>query len=286
LDEFKAKILEVMETLGVGVSFEELLGMDSQDITDKGWKGVFELVEAYKKEQNKMKEESIKNFAEIIKASKDFSQQIADIETKLAKDLEDLRKNSKGYAPSEVKRMEDELIRKAEEDIANVRFEEFKKSSDWVKVFDDLDRVSNDTLDNMIEKVAEFAEEANLSEKVTKQLVDAMAKLRNETIERNPFKGFKDAWGRMGAIKDAFKKGQMSDGLFYLKQSNGTFKGLTEKELNDEKTAANEDLKNSALAVADKFQAVANAADLLGGIFENLGLDLGGLSDFLGGAAS
>ena len=297
LEQLEKMIDDEIKKNNLGISVSDLLNMSEGDIASKinsgSWgedmvKNLTSLTDAYKTENEKVKEESIRNFIEIVKNSNDFAQQIENIERKLQKDLNDLRANAAkgGLSKTDLERRETELTARAEEEKSKVRFEEFKKSSDWVKVFDDLDRVSDATLDNMISKIEEFARQAGISEEVTKQLVEAMGKLRDENIERNPLQGFKDAWGRMRDIKDAFKRGQMDDGLFYLKQSNGTYKGLTEKELNDEQADANEDLKDSALAVADKFQAVANAANLLSGLFENLGIDLSGISDIFGGAAS
>ena len=297
LEQLEKMIDDEIKKNNLGISVSDLLNMSEGDIASKinsgSWgedmvKNLTSLTDAYKTENEKVKEESIRNFIEIVKNSNDFAQQIEDIERKLQKDLNDLRANAAkgGLSKTDLERRETELTARAEEEKSKVRFEEFKKSSDWVKVFDDLDRVSDATLDNMISKIEEFARQAGISEEVTKQLVEAMGKLRDESIERNPLQGFKDAWGRMRNIKDAFKRGQMDDGKFYLKQSNGTYKGLTEKELNDEQADANEDLKDSALAVADKFQAVANAANLLSGLFENLGIDLSGISDIFGGTAS
>lgn len=297
LEQLEKMIDDEIKKNNLGISVSDLLNMSEGDIASKinsgSWsedmvKNLTSLTDAYKAENEKVKEESIRNFIEIVKNSNDFAQQIENIERKLQKDLNDLRANAAkgGLSKTDLERREAELTARAEEEKSKVRFEEFKKSSDWVKVFDDLDRVSDATLDNMISKIEEFARQAGISEEVTKQLVEAMGKLRDESIERNPLQGFKDAWGRMKNIKDAFNRGQMDDGLFYLKQSNGTYKGLTEKELNDEQADVNEDLKDSALAVADKFQAVANAANLLSGLFENLGIDLSGISDIFGGAAS
>lgn len=297
LEQLEKMIDDEIKKNNLGISVSDLLNMSEGDIATKinsgSWgedmvKNLTSLTDAYKTENEKVKEESIRNFIEIVKNSNDFAQQIENIERKLQKDLNDLRANAAkgGLSKTDLERREAELTARAEEEKSKVRFEEFKKSSDWVKVFDDLGRVSDATLDNMISKIEEFARQAGISEEITKQLVEAMGKLRDENIERNPLQGFKDAWGRMRDIKDAFKRGQMDDGLFYLKQSNGTYKGLTEKELNDEQADANEDLKDSALAVADKFQAVANAANLLSGLFENLGIDLSGISDIFGGTAS
>ena len=282
LEQLKSRIVEEAKKFGVGINLNDLLGLGEkqlleQGVSEKAAKAIGALIEAYNKENQKLKDESVRNFIEILNASKDFEQQIADIERELQKDLADLTANSKGMSSEELERRRAELLKKAEEDKTKVRFEEFKESSDWVKVFDDLDRVSDTTLDNMISKIEEFAKQAHLSEEVTKQLVEAMAKLRDETIERNPFEGFKDAWNRLKNLRDALKRGKMDDGLFYVKQSNGMYKGMTKEEVDNETAEANDDLKDSALGVVDKFKAVADAADLLGGLFVNMGFDMDGL---------
>lgn len=282
LEQLKSRIVEEAKKFGVGINLSDLLGLGEKQLLDRGVsekaaKAIGALIEAYNKENQKLKDESVRNFIEILNASKDFEQQIADIERELQKDLADLTANSKGMSSEELERRRAELLKKAEEDKTKVRFEEFKESSDWVKVFDDLDRVSDTTLDNMISKIEEFAKQAHLSEEVTKQLVEAMAKLRDETIERNPFEGFKDAWNRLKNLRDALKRGKMDDGLFYVKQSNGMYKGMTKEEVDNETAEANDDLKDSALGVVDKFKAVADAADLLGGLFVNMGFDMDGL---------
>lgn len=284
IEQIRAEIEKQLSALGSEISFDELIGMDTITLEEAGLSSLSELIKAYNKENQKLKDESVKNFLEIIKASKDFEQQIADIERKLQKDLADLTANSKGMSSEELERRRAELIKKAEEDKTKVRFEEFKESSDWVKVFDDLDRVSDTTLDNMISKIEEFARQAHLSEEVTKQLVEAMGKLRDESIERNPFEGFKEAWNRASYwrnydVNAAYNK-QFNDKTGKFEQK------LSQEQVDNNLAEANDDLKDSALAVADKFQAVANAADLLNGLFQGLGVDLSGLSDIVGGIAS
>lgn len=285
INHLESQIKDKMKSLGIGISFEDLVKIDSISLEEAGFSGLTDLIDTYNKENSKLKEESVKNFLEIIKNSKDFAQQIADIDRKLQKDLSDLANGYGDTNSTDYKKRSAELIKKAEEDKVKVEFEEFKESSDWVKVFDDLDRVSDATLDNMISKIEEFAKQAHLSEEVTKQLVEAMAKLRDEAIERNPFAGFKDAWNRLKYLKSGVltESGMVRFGSG-TQQDPYTFKN--NKDVNNEISEANDDLKDSALAVADKFQAVANAADLLGGLFENLGIDLGGLKDVFGGAAS
>lgn len=292
LDELKSNIVQEAKKHKVEIPLEELLGLGekqllARNIDEKAAKGIGTLLKKYNEEKSILRGENIKEFAEIIKASRNFEQQITSIEVDFQKKLSALREMAAEgeIRPDELKKREDELRADADKAIIKVQFAEFKESSDWVKVFDDLDRVSDATLDNMISKIEEFAKQAHLSEEVTKQLVEAMAKLRDEAIERNPFEGFKDAWNRLKYLKSGVltESGMVRFGSG-TQQDPYTFKN--NKDVNNEISEANDDLKDSALAVADKFQAVANAADFLGGLFENLGIDLGGLKDVLGGAAS
>ncbi|MFQ9441375.1 MAG: hypothetical protein ACLR13_10535 [Acutalibacteraceae bacterium] len=150
-------------------------------------------MKSWQEETGKLKEETVKNFLDILKRSADFGEQIAAIDAKLQKDIADLENNSQNLSNGDVERRRKFLTDEANKEKSSVRFEEFKQTSDWVKVFDDLDRVSTNTLNEMIEKISEFAQQAGLSEKVTKQLVEAMRKLREESIDRNPFQGLLNA---------------------------------------------------------------------------------------------
>lgn len=284
LEQLKSRIIEEAFQFNIGIKFDELIGLGEKQLLDKGVeekaaKAIGELIEAYNKENTKLKDESIRNFIEILKASNDFEQQIVEIERKLQQDLEDLRTNALTgkMGEDELKRREDELKKKAQEDISGVRFKEFKESSDWVKVFDDLDRVSNATLENMIKNIEEFAKQANLSEEVTKQLVEAMAKLREEAIDRNPFEGFKDALGSLNNLRNAIKGKDANGNIVYMvRQKDGSVKELNQRQYDDGVSEANEELKDSALAVADKFKAVADASSMINTLFENMGIDLDG----------
>lgn len=287
LEQIEAEIRKTMESLGIGISFDELIKVDTQALEDAGWKGVSELIKGYNEEKKKLDKEQVDKFVDIIKSSKDFAKQIADIERELQDKLKTLREQGMkhGMGEEELKRRENELVQNAEEEKTKVRFEEFKKSSDWVKVFDDLDRVSDATLDNMITKIEEFARQGKISEEVTKQLVEAMGKLRDEAIERNPFKGFADAWDRRRTLLNAIS--YTKDGKQRYKVYNGdTVDDISEEERNNRLAETNKDLEESSLGVAKKFQAVSDAADMLSGLFQGLGIDVSGFVNVISGAVS
>lgn len=277
LEQIKSEILKQMEVLGISIGFDELIKMDSVSLEQGGFASLSNLIDAYNKENKKLKDESIKNFIDIINVSKDFEQRIVDIERELQKDLEDLRSNATGMPRNELKRREDELVKRAGEEKTKIRFEEFKKSSDWVKVFDDLDRVSDATLDNMITKIEEFARQGKISEEVTKQLVEAMGKLRDEAIERNPFRGLGNA------IKE-FQKWNSLNGNVGEYDEHG--KLITQKDVDDGLAAAQEDLIASIKGIGDVFQDAQNVIDPILGVFEALGEEADGVRSILGTLAN
>lgn len=290
LEHLRAEIENEMKSAGTGIGFDELTELSGDELTRQGYAKFKKLIEAYNKERKKLTADSVNNFIDILNASKDFGQRITEIEKKLQKDLSDLRLNASGMSAEDLKRREDELTSRAEEEKTGVWFEDFKKSSDWVKVFDNLNRVSDSTLDAMILKIKEFAKQAHLSEEVTKQLVDAMGKLRDESIKRNPFGAFANAWERLSSLRNASRVSLNGTTLYDVKRTSGDTERLSEKEYEDAKRAANDELEKSSLAVVEKFQTVADASNLLCGLFENMGVSmdgfLGSISDVIGGAGS
>ena len=292
-DELQTKIQEMMQgDKRVDIDFATLVGMNIKDIEQSFGKPLANIVKSWQEETGKLKEETVKNFLDILKRSADFGEQIAAIDAKLQKDIADLENNSQNLSNGDVERRRKFLTDEANKEKSSVRFEEFKQTSDWVKVFDDLNRVSTSTLNEMIEKISEFAQQAGLSEKVTKQLVEAMRKLREESIDRNPFQGLLNAINNHSKWNFAKDRLGNNDSFTFKRDEGGFKKGqtITKKDVDNGLSESNDDMEKSALDIANKFKAVADAADMLGGMFENLGVNmdgfLGGITDILGGAAS
>ena len=200
LEQLEKMIDDEIKKNNLGISVSELLNMSEGDIAAKinsgSWgedmvKNLTSLTDAYKSENEKVKEESIRNFIEIVKNSNDFAQQIENIERKLQKDLNDLRNNAAngGLSKADLERREAELTAHAEEEKSKVRFEEFKKSSDWVNVFANLEDIPLEVIDDMIDKIEDLkAETTGMKFNELKELADTLKKLRAEMLDRNPFK--------------------------------------------------------------------------------------------------
>lgn len=201
LKHLESQIKGKMEELGIGISFDELIKKDTKSLEEAGFVGLTDLIETYNKENAKLKDESVKNFLEIIKNSKDFAQQIADVERGLQKKLKVLREIY-GADSEEYDRRSKEAIKRAEEEISSINLEKFKKESNWVEVFSDLENMPLDIIDDMIKKIEDLkAESTDMKFAELKELADALKKLRKEVEKRNPFKLLADSISELAANK-------------------------------------------------------------------------------------
>lgn len=263
LKGFREEIEKGIE--GKGISLEDVLKMDEASMKYAGISSIEPYVKAYNDGMMQLRKDTADNLAELVSKYRDYATQVTEIENKLNDDLADIESNRHKLESGgvDVDKMIAERTKRANEEKGNVAFEQFKESSDWVHTFDDLDRVSNATLDSMIDKVEEFASSQKFSVEETKELVEALRKLRNEQTERNPFKALGASFTNIKNAKNALKNAKTDE--------------EKEKASNQLKSAEAEQAA-AIQGVISKFDALANAADFLGGVFENLGLG-SGLSD-------
>ena len=218
------------------------------------------LVQRYKKESDKVRLDTIKNMVELIKNNRTLEQQIADL------DREHESNQTKIWGSStttEMKKRASEGENKEWQDKrAKLEFEQFKNNTDWVTIFDDLDRVSSNTIDTMCTEIEKFSKKAGLSVEVVKQLRDALDKLRNEKIDRSPFGVMFNTIGQGNAIGDFLKRSEPGkDGKYIVSAEAGKRMGMqegkyTKGELENEQQGKYADFSKSLQSVANKFKAL------------------------------
>ena len=218
------------------------------------------LVQRYKKESDKVRLDTIKNMVELIKNNRTIEQQIADL------DREHESNQTKIWGSStttEMKKRASEGENKEWQDKrAKLEFEQFKNNTDWVTIFDDLDRVSSNTIDTMCTEIEKFSKKAGLSVEVVKQLRDALDKLRNEQIDRSPFGVMFNTIGQGNAIGDFLKRSEPGkDGKYIVSTEAGKRMGMqegkyTKGELENEQQGKYADFSKSLQSVANKFKAL------------------------------
>ena len=235
--EVKRLLEERAERTGSSGTYavEDVLGMTGTELDEafgkagQGAEALREKIDALKEAQQKLNEETLNGLLEMIEQSKGYDAQLADIDRKLEKQIELINKTFSD--PKTRQFYTDEATNAANRERSEILFKQFQEESDWVTIFDDLDRVSTATITGMIDKIEEFSKTAGLSVEEVKRLRDALAKLRDEALERNPFGGIVESLNRGNAIREYLRvKGPNgtygADGKYVVTKEQGARMGL------------------------------------------------------------
>lgn len=197
LDQLKGDIENELKKGDKGLSFEDVIKLDSGDVGKVFGAEMEAYVKAYQDQSKKLSDESLMRAAELLKTYKNYEQQRKDIIKQGEQDIADLIANG---APQEAI---DEANKRMSESLASLDFKEFKDSDMWASVFEDMDRLSTDTINSAITKLEEFSNTAGKDLPINefKELMNVLKKLRGEFESRNPLKSLVEG------IKSFFKAG-------------------------------------------------------------------------------
>lgn len=216
VDDFQSQLSEALKKNGSNLSAFDVLGMDEEAVKSKfGDNEILKLYQTIKSENEKIRAESVDNLSQMLSNYKDYAQRIKDIERNLQKDLADIESQRGQLGEEATDRLIAQRKKKASEDAASTKFEQFKSSEDWAKTFDDLDRLSSATLSRLIKNLEEFKNTTGQSLKVNefKELVNVLKKLRDESESRNPFKTLSDGIKEYAEATEKLKKAQKELGF-------------------------------------------------------------------------
>lgn len=216
VDDLRNQLSKALENTGSKFSVTDVLAMKEDDVKKQFGEGVIlKLYQSINEESKKMRSESLENLLGMIEDYKDYAQKIKDIERNLQKDLADIESQRGQLGEEATGRLIAQRKKKASEDAASTKFEQFKSSEDWAKTFDDLDRLSSATLSRLIKNLEEFKNTTGQSLKVNefKELVNVLKKLRDESESRNPFKTLSDGIKEYAEATEKLKKAQKELGF-------------------------------------------------------------------------
>lgn len=264
---------------GLKLTTDEVKGMSLDNVKDRygSESRVYDIRKKLDDETRKIKQETIDLLANLVEKNATIDQQIEDENRKYERQLELI----KGIKDAGMRDRATEGAEKTHnENLAKLEFEKFKQESDWVTIFDDLDRVSSSTINSMIEKIDGFSKTTGLSVEVVKQLRDALGKLRDEQIDRNPINGIVGGMQRGNAIGSfigsRFRKGMDISTTTYVDSSDAKKMGIkegnyTKGQLENEKKGAYDDANKGVSKLADKFKALQDCLSPVISLFEVLG---------------
>ena len=275
---------------GLKLTTDEVKGMSLDNVKDRygSESRVYDIRKKLDDETRKIKQETIDLLANLVEKNATIDQQIEDENRKYERQLELI----KGIKDTGMRDRATEGAEKTHnENLAKLEFERFKQGSDWVTIFDDLDRVSSTTINSMVEKIDEFSKTTGLSVEVVKQLRDALGKLRDEQIDRNPINGIIGGMQRGNAIgsfiDSRFRKGMDISTTTYVGADDAKKMGIqkgnyTKGQLEGEQKRAYADANKAVSKLAEKFKALQDCLSPVINLFEVLGEE----DSFLGQATS
>lgn len=277
---------------GLNLTTDEVKGMSLENVKDKYGEEtrVYDIRKKLEDENNKIKKKTIDLMANLIENNATIVQQIEDENRKYERQLELI----KGIEDPQMRERASEGATKAHnENVAKLQFEQFKQESDWVAIFDDLDRVSSATINTMINNIDEFSRTTGLSIEVVKQLRDALDKLRNEKIDRNPLPSVFGGVRRGNAIGDILKSNRKigASGI-NISDAQAKKTGLiagkwySNADLENSKKGAYNDSSKAITSLSGKMQALSNIMDPVINLFEALGEQDSILGQIAGGASN
>lgn len=229
VDDLRSQLSKALAETGSKFSVTDVLAMKEDDVKKRFGEGdILKLYQSINEESEKMRSESLENLSGMIEDYKDYAQKIKDIERNLQKDLADIESQRERLGEEVTDRLIAQRKKKASEDAASTKFEQFKSSEDWAKTFDDLDRLSSATLDRLIKNLEEFKNTTGQSLKVDefKELVNVLKKLRDESESRNPFKTLSDGIKEYAEATKKLKKAQKE--LGFIQNGGEVTTGISE----------------------------------------------------------
>lgn len=296
-EQMKWAIGDHNQRTGQNLSADDVLKMSESDfkkhVGDES-ENASVIYKEWKEETNRIKKETIDLMANLIEKNATIAQQIEDENRKYERQLELI----KGIEDPQMRdRAKAGATKTHNENVAKLQFEQFKQESDWVTIFDDLDRVSSATISSMITKIDDFSRTTGLSVEVVKQLRDALDKLRKEDIGRNPLPYIFGAVNQGDAIGGYLKGNlgaQYMNGKKYVPTAEQAKKmgiewsasGYSKNELASKQKGKYADSSNAINALAGKFKALESALDPVIGLFKAMGEEDSILGQITGGASN
>lgn len=296
-EQMKWAIGDHNQRTGQNLSADDVLKMSESDfkkhVGDES-ENASVIYKEWTEETNRIKKETIDLMANLIEKNATIAQQIEDENRKYERQLELI----KGIEDPQMRdRAKAGATKTHNENVAKLQFEQFKQESDWVTIFDDLDRVSSATISSMITKIDDFSRTTGLSVEVVKQLRDALDKLRKEDIDRNPLPYIFGAVNQGNAIGEYLKGNlgaQYMNGKKYVPTAEQAKKmgiewsavGYSKDELASKQKGKYADSSNAINALAGKFKALESALDPVIGLFKAMGEEDSILGQITGGASN
>lgn len=176
----------------------------------------------------------------------------------------------------------DAQIAYLDKQIADQKWEAFKETEDWGRIFANLDNISTNTLQNMLDKLRELLPSIKDSTEGTKALYEAMDKIQEKLADRSPFSAIFGSINNANALRKYRNQATKGDILANADLSRllgvKLVSKVTKNQLDDALKNAEGQLGKGLEGLAKKFKDIQDVLQPVIDLFETLGDE--GLSDF------
>lgn len=161
--------------------------------------------------------------------------------------------------------------------IAAQKWEAFKETNEWGRIFANLDNITTHTLNTMLEKIRAIAPELKVNEEIIKQIYEAIDKMEIEAAKRNPFATIFNPVQKASRLRQLLKAEGISNGFTPMDKKTAQYYGLQEgrtysKEyLQDLLKQAENDFSKGVEALSTGFKALQDTLSPVIDLFDTLG---------------
>ena len=210
-------------TKAEGVNIDKLLGMDENKLrNDYGlFGGIVKKLQELKDVEQQIKEEEVDLFLDALKNAQSLDTELAQIKLKYDRVRKAVKDNPKLIENANQNQKSEE---------AKAQWEWFKKNNgEWGRIFSNLNDISTQTLQSMLDKLRDVSPSIRDSVEATKALYEAMDKIQDQLYERNPFAALGGYISKMSEFRKvaAGLKGSNGNDKIYINAKSAQRMGLT-----------------------------------------------------------
>lgn len=278
----KSGLQKYLSDTGSKYSAEEILGMTNAEFKEKIGENsevISQYYNEWQENDKKVRKETADTLYDIISKSRTYEDTLSDINAQYDERIRIIRE-SNNLNEQQKQNAVDAANKERNEKLSEEMFKHFQETSNWVKVFDDLGRVSSMTIDDMVDKIDEFSRTSGLSIATVKRLRDALDKLHKEQMRRNPIQAITSGYGQAAAIRNLLGGWQgnvlRTGGMVHLDKAQAAKYGMSAGSYNlddflNRLAEATDDGVKGLDALAKGFKDVQGALQPVIDLFDSLG---------------
>ena len=295
--ELSSSVSKYNSKAGTAYSVDDILGMSDEEFNDTVGKNSYisSLRNSYLENDKKLKKEILDLTIEQLGKEFEIEDKIkkeniaySERKTKLERQLKSASEKQRPIIQQAI----DNNDREHYESLFKLNLDIQKRNIGWDKIFGDLGNASSDILKKVVDLIKNQLKDQNITPESAKALVEAMDKITNELINRNPFQTIIDSF--KSDFGDVQKRRDLQEYLYNNYQKSYTFtdeqgakyglKGgaYTRQQLEDIAYNPNAEKLSKALSAVEKdFTTMHDILNPLLDMLDALGVDVGSIGDIL-----